>query len=413
MGSGELAPTMVKVHREILEQLGPPPVPTVLLDTPFGFQENARELAGKAVTYFRESLRTELTVASPGGDVGFADEEATALLRDARYIFAGPGSPTYALREWRDGIVPGLLTEKLTTGGAVTFASAAALTLGAFTVPVYEIYKVGEDPYWLEGLDVLGKLGIHCAVIPHYNNAEGGTHDTHYCYLGERRLRMMEEQLPEDHFVLGVDEHTACIIDLERKTLTVGGIGTVTVRRYGRSTIYPNGAQRVLDEMFADAFADDAPSPAPMIAEALDEADEEVAPSTSPLLDLVREQERAFATAITARDVTSAVAAVLVLERQIVEWSTDVPQQDELDRAHASLRAMIVELGQVAVQGARDPRDVVGPFVESMLELRALARAEQRFADADRVRDRLIALDVELRDSPDGTTWLLNGPSLH
>ncbi len=48
---------MVKVHRQLLERLGPPPVPAVLLDTPFGFQENAREIAGRAVTYFRESLQ--------------------------------------------------------------------------------------------------------------------------------------------------------------------------------------------------------------------------------------------------------------------------------------------------------------------------------------------------------------------
>ena len=55
----------------------------------------------------------------------------------------------------------------------MTFATAAALTLGAFTVPVYEIYKVGEDPHWLEGLDVLGSVGLSVAVVPHYNNAEG------------------------------------------------------------------------------------------------------------------------------------------------------------------------------------------------------------------------------------------------
>ena len=62
MGSGETAPTMVRVHRRLLELLGPPPVPAVLLDTPFGFQENAREIAGRAVTYFRESLQTTIAV---------------------------------------------------------------------------------------------------------------------------------------------------------------------------------------------------------------------------------------------------------------------------------------------------------------------------------------------------------------
>ena len=63
MGSGETAPTMVKVHRQVLERLGPPPVAAVLLDTPFGFQENATELAQRVVHYFAESLRAPIEVA--------------------------------------------------------------------------------------------------------------------------------------------------------------------------------------------------------------------------------------------------------------------------------------------------------------------------------------------------------------
>ena len=48
MGSGETAPTMVKVHRSVVEQLGPGPVHGLLLDTPFGFQTNASEIAARA-----------------------------------------------------------------------------------------------------------------------------------------------------------------------------------------------------------------------------------------------------------------------------------------------------------------------------------------------------------------------------
>ena len=88
--------------------------------------------------------------------------------------------------------------------------SAAALTLGSHTVPVYEVYKVGEDPRWVEGLDLLGQItGIRAAVVPHYDNAEGGTHDTRFCYLGEPRLAGLEAELPAEVGVLGVDEHTA------------------------------------------------------------------------------------------------------------------------------------------------------------------------------------------------------------
>jgi len=54
-------------------------------------------------------------------------------------------------------------------------ASAAALTIGRFTLPVYEIYKVGQDIHWVDGLDILSQFGLHLVVVPHWNNAEGGT----------------------------------------------------------------------------------------------------------------------------------------------------------------------------------------------------------------------------------------------
>ena len=63
--------------------------------------------------------------------------------------------------------------------------------------------------HWLHGLDVLSMAGIRGAVIPHYDNAEGGNYDTRYCYLGEERLVELEHQLPDDTGILGVDEHTA------------------------------------------------------------------------------------------------------------------------------------------------------------------------------------------------------------
>ncbi len=441
MGSGETAPTMVGTHRLVLGQLGPPPVPAVLLDTPFGFQENAREIAARAISYFHESLQTRIEVATTWGrrsagcddgsdaepqigDDPFAAEELTAKLRDARYIFSGPGSPTFALRCWRGGVVPGLLVEKLTRGGAVTFASAAALTLGAFTVPVYEIYKAGADPRWLDGLDVLGAVGLDVAVVPHYNNAEGGTHDTRFCYLGERRLAAMEELLPESHAVLGIDEHTACIVDLGAGSVSVTGLGVVTVRKHGRSTTFVAGTEIALTDLLAAAHgapAAAAPSD-PRPRDAQDAEGETVTtgsnpspgaptPSASPLLDLVREQEAAFAAAVGARDATAAVVAVLGVEQLIVDWSTDIPQQDELERARASLRAMVVELGRLAAGGLRDPRAVVGPFVEALVELRRLARVERRFDDADTVREVLTGLGVELRDGSDGTQWLLTDAS--
>jgi hypothetical protein len=60
-------------------------------------------------------------------------------------VFAGPGSPTYALGLWQDGPVGAALVDHVRTGrAAVVFASAAACTLGLAALPVYEVYKVHE-----------------------------------------------------------------------------------------------------------------------------------------------------------------------------------------------------------------------------------------------------------------------------
>ena len=414
MGSGETSPTMVKVHRSILERLGPRPVPAVLLDTPFGFQENADELSIRVKNYFQESLQTVISNASgidperrEDGDERFINEQLTLNIRRARYVFSGPGSPTFALRKWESTIVPQLLVEKLREGGAITFASAAALTLGALTVPVYEIYKVGEDPHWLPGLNVTAEAGLNIAVIPHYNNAEGGTHDTRFCYLGERRLQILEEQMPPECFVLGIDEHTSCSIDLDSGLVTIGGIGLVSIRKKGSTTTFASGEVLSVDQLIDTAFGniDSSHSTAPSFAGKT--IDAKAGSEQALLLDVVQLSEGSFRHALVGNNAPDATSIILELEQSIHDWSSDAAGQDEMARSRASLRSMITEFGQIAVQGLEDPSTRVAPFVEMLIALRTRARADRRFAEADEIRDQLLGVGVELRDSPEGTTWTL------
>ena len=408
MGSGETSPTHSKTHRDLLARLGPTPVPAVLLDTPVGFQSNADQLSAKAVEYFRVSVQAEVEVATwhSAGVDALTTETMLTKLRRARYVFAGPGSPTYALRQWQRSQVPAVLAEKLATGGAITFASAAALTLGVATVPVYEIYKVGAEPAWVPGLDLTRAAGLSCAVIPHYDNAEGQNHDTRFCYLGEDRLARLEQELPEDSFVLGVDEHTGLILDVGAGTGTVVGLGGVTVRRAGRSTVFPAGTTVAIDDLRAAAegraTSGTGSAPTPPAGE-----DERPTPLEASLVDGVRRLESAFEAAITARDVPAAVAVVLELDDLIVAWSGDTLQSDEADLARSSMRGMVVRLGQVAEVGATDPAERVAPFVLALLAVRDRARSAKDFATSDLVRDDLAAAGIELRDAPEGTSWHL------
>ena len=409
MGSGETAPTMIKTHRSILDRLGQSPR-SVLLDTPYGFQENAPELATRAQDYFRKSVGHEIEVAGLQ-EVRDADDlalaQGIARVRDAAYVFAGPGSPTYALRQWSGSSVRSEIVEKLRAGGAVTFASAAALTLGRLTVPVYEIYKVGEDPYWLEGLDVLAEIDLHVAVIPHYDNAEGGHHDTRFCYLGERRLRILEQHLPQGVHVLGIDEHTGVVIDLDADTATVVGNGSVTVRVHGESTVYPSGSELPVDALRNRTTAGTRPVRTAAAAGTDEVAPQQPAAVETSLAATAQRCEGDFEAALAARDADGAARAVLELESAIHDWSADTVQSDETDRARAALRSMVVKLAGAASGGLQDPRTVVSPFVDALLALRAAVRSEKRYDLSDIIRDRMLEAGVEVRDTKDGVEWVL------
>ena len=233
MGSGENSPIMVTPHQKIIKATGKDLNP-INLSTPYAFQENKDELSAKIEKYFEVNVGTKITTSQ--------------AVSEASWVFAGPGSPTYNLKQWRDS---GLALElsKLLERGSIFLASAAAMSIGAKVMPVYEMYKVGEDPYWLDGLNILeAATGIKAAVIAHYNNAQGGTHDTRYCFAGQNRMTVLESQLENEIAILGIDEHTGIAFDLEAKNAEVFGKGVITFKRGEEIKTYENKAIVPLSE---------------------------------------------------------------------------------------------------------------------------------------------------------------------
>jgi hypothetical protein len=390
---------MTSVHQELMARVGQPRLDAVLLDTPFGFQENTDEIVAKAVAYFRDHVGCDIRVASlrhSGRAAALELEQFLIRLADANYVFAGPGSPTYALRHWSDPAVRGRLVAKVLTGGCIAFSSAAAIGLGDFALPVYEIYKVGQDPFWMEGLGLLGEIGVRCAVIPHYNNTEGGTHDTRYCYMGERRLRRLEAMLPDDVNILGVDEYTACIIDVDAQSVSVHGRGGVMLRR--------RGAERRWERTtFAlSELKDPATMPVSVTASAPSVA------GPSPFLEQTETWSTRGSDAVGRGDVDTVVAAILEIENVLHQWMADIAGTDERDRMRAEMRHLIVRLGDLQRQGGQDDvRESFAPIVDVVLSLRGEARRQQRFTEADRLRAILTQCGVEVHDTPAGTEWTL------
>ena len=340
-------------------------------------------------------------------------ERGLRRVANADYIFAGPGSPTYALRQWSGSPIASIIAGKLQTGGIITFASAAALTLGKATVPVYEVYKVGQDVERLDGLDILSSIGINAAVIPHYDNAEGGNHDTRFCYLGEKRLELFETMLDNDTYVLGVDEHTGLIIDMDTQEATVVGNGGVTLRVKSQSFVYPTGSVLPLS-LLQDPFQLLDPGASTTSSKAVRASstetqvhDAQTNSVSSSLEQSLQHTSQEFEQAMKDRNAEGAVRAALALEQAMVDWKADTLQGDVSDRCRATLRSMMSQLGDAAVSGVRDPREVVSPYIEAMLAVRAIVRAEKRFDLSDIIRDAFASLNIEVRDTPQGAEWSL------
>jgi cysteinyl-tRNA synthetase len=118
--------------------------------------------------------------------------------------------------------------------------------------------------------------------------------------------------------------------------------------------------------------------------------------------------EGTFVEALARDDTPAAVSALLDLDSAISARVRGGEDSPDLDNATATFRALIARLGERADDGLRDARPLLEPFVETLLELRARARAASDWETADLIRDRLTSAGVEVRDAADDSTWVLS-----
>ena len=403
MGSGELTATMVEVHKKMLARLSDPSY-AVFLDTPAGFQLNVDEISRKAVEYFRIHVQKSLAVASykcAENITAFEAETAYHLLRNANFVLVGPGSPTYAVRQLKETPIPEILKKIIESGGCMVAASAAALTMGRYTLPVYEIYKVGQKIHWVDGIDILSPFGFNLVVIPHWNNAEGGTHDTRFCFMGEPRFRQLEALLPNEATILGIDEHTACIIDLEAQRIDIQGIGNVTIRKTGREIKFGKGEHITFETLVKEIN------------------DREWKDSESGSFDQTRDLnalgknlsskvnviEKSFRRGLTNHDQKETTNALLELDSTIWRAQKELEDEENISQAREILRDSIVLLGAELGPSPQHLRAFVAPLVERMLQLRAQFRKREKWSEADSIRDILQQANILVEDTEDGFRW--------
>jgi cyanophycinase-like exopeptidase len=240
-GSGETSPSGRKIFEMILRKLQPSPR-VALLETPAGFELNSAQVIGRVGEFLQVRLQNHqpqidiVRARARGTPLSPDNPEIVGPLLEADLIFMGPGSPTYAVRQLQGSLAWQMLLARHRLGAALALASAATIAISAYALPVYEIYKVGEELHWKAGLDFFGLYGLPLVFVPHWNNNDGGDElDTSRCFMGQERFARLMEMLPGDLTVVGIDEKTALIMDLQAGQGQVAGLGGVTLIHTGHA----------------------------------------------------------------------------------------------------------------------------------------------------------------------------------
>ncbi len=261
------------------------------------------------------------------------------------------------IRQLQDSQLLAALRTRHRQGTALVFSSAAALAVSAHALPIYEIFKAGADLHWLSGLDILGPFGYHLTIVPHWNNKEGGAElDTSHCFMGSERFERLQALLPPQETILGIDEYTACILDLAAGEGQVLGKGSLTLLHESMPPmIYRAGVHFPLAVLRGEAHNHPDPRVAPPIPAVFSTAEDD-------------EENDEGATGISGLHATDHEA----LEDENVSGSAHVPPL----------------------------------LIEKLLEIRSELRREKRWVLADKVRDALKEQGILIEDTLEGPRWL-------
>jgi len=255
LGSGETSLAGGRIF-ENLARLIPDPLRIALLETPAGFELNASLVAGRVAEFLKTRLQNykptiDLIPARKKGTEFSPDNlEVLKPLLQANMIFMGPGSPSYLARQLEGTLAWEIIRARHRLGATLIFASAATISIGEWVLPVYEVYKVGEEIHVKDGLKFFSDFGMHLSFIPHWNNADGGVDlDTSRCFMGIERFEQWRQMTPPENIIVGLDEHSGIIMDCDKGVCDVHGVSSVSVLKKESAEIYASGANFPLSEL--------------------------------------------------------------------------------------------------------------------------------------------------------------------
>jgi cysteinyl-tRNA synthetase len=207
--------------------------------------------------------------------------------------------------------------------------------------------------------------------------------------------------LPEDIPILGIDEHTACILDFEEEKVLVRGIGGVTLHHRGSQKIFNDGEILPLDEFkgLARPSLEEKPGEPPKI--------QATEPAADPFMEQVKSFKESFDRYLQDHQGEALINVLVTLDKIIWKSCKDFEDEDLISQARETLRGMIVQLGLRFDECPKDVVPILSPLMDILLDIRTRLRAAKQWEIADDIRDKLLQSGIVVEDTPQGTQWHL------
>ena len=99
--------------------------------------------------------------------------------------------------------------------------------------------------------------------------------------------------------------------------------------------------------------------------------------------------------------------ALLELDRKIWQAQQGLESDECIAQARDTFRDLIVLTGNALASSPANQAECLTPLVEALLELRQKFRANQRWTEADAIRDVLHSVNITVEDAQNGSRWRL------